>query len=92
MIGLDLGTTSCKAILLDAEGRVAAAASESYPLRVPRPGWAEQDVLVIREAVIRTLRAVAAATSVAPTGDLVQRRDAQLLPGRYRRARPWRTR
>jgi gluconokinase len=68
MIGLDLGTTSCKAILLDAEGRVVASASESYPLRVPRPGWAEQDVLVIREAVTRTLRAVAAATSVAPTG------------------------
>ena len=70
MIGLDLGTTSCKAILLDAEGRVVAAASESYPLRVPRPGWAEQDVLVIREAVTRTLRAVAAATPVAPTGIL----------------------
>ena len=68
MIGLDLGTTSCKAVLLDADGRVVAAASESYPLRVPRPGWAEQDVLVIREAVIRTLRAIAAATSVAPTG------------------------
>ncbi len=68
MIGLDLGTTSCKAILLDAEGRVVAAASASYSLRVPRPGWAEQDVLVIRAAVNRTLRAVAAATSVAPTG------------------------
>ncbi len=70
MIGLDLGTTSCKAVLLDAEGRVVAAASESYPLRVPRPGWAEQDVLVIREAVVRTLRAVAAARSVAPAGIL----------------------
>jgi gluconokinase len=68
MIGLDLGTTSCKAILLDAEGRVVAAARESYPLQVPRPGWAEQDVLVIWEAVTRTLRAVVASTPVAPTG------------------------
>ena len=68
MIGLDLGTTSCKAILLDAEGRVVAAARESYPLQVPRPGWAEQDVLVIWEAVTRTLRAVIASAPVAPTG------------------------
>jgi xylulokinase len=44
MIGLDLGTTNCKAVLLDADGHVRAAASDGYTLQVPHPGWAEQDV------------------------------------------------
>jgi gluconokinase len=68
MIGLDLGTTSCKAVVLDAAGRTVATARESYDLRVPRPGWAEQDVLVIRDAVTRSLRSVAASSPVAPRG------------------------
>ena len=33
MIGLDLGTTNCKAVLLDAERRVRAGAAGSYKLQ-----------------------------------------------------------
>ena len=51
MIGLDLGTTNCKAVLLDADGHVRAKASESYKLLIPRPGWAEQDVRLMWSAV-----------------------------------------
>jgi len=43
LIGVDIGTTGAKGIALDAEGRVAAAATEPYPLSTPHPGWAEQD-------------------------------------------------
>lgn len=68
MIGLDLGTTSCKAVVLDGDGRPVASASESYPLRVPRRGWAEQDVQTIGGAAVRVLRAVASASPVAPIG------------------------
>lgn len=66
IIGLDLGTTTCKAIVLDSAGRTVATASESYELLVPRPGWAEQDILVIRDAVYRSLRKVAASSPAAP--------------------------
>ena len=59
MIGLDLGTTNCKAVLLDEDGRVKAAASDGYRLQVPHPGWAEQDVRHVWEAVKKVLRAVA---------------------------------
>jgi len=59
MIGLDLGTTNCKAVLLDEDGRVKAAASDGYRLQVPHPGWAEQDVIHVWEAVKKVLRAVA---------------------------------
>ncbi|MGH2411331.1 MAG: FGGY family carbohydrate kinase, partial [Chloroflexota bacterium] len=42
-LGIDLGTSSLKALLLDEEGRVAATATRLYPISVPEPGWAEQD-------------------------------------------------
>jgi gluconokinase len=68
MIGLDLGTTSCKAVVFDPAGRAVAAASEGYPLRIPHPGWAEQDASAIRAAVVRAIRAATAASSVPPSG------------------------
>ncbi len=61
MIGLDLGTTNCKAVLLAADGRVRATASEGYKLQIPHPGWAEQDPRLVWDAAQKVLRAVAAA-------------------------------
>jgi xylulokinase len=42
-IGLDVGTTAVKALAVDEAGTVLARCEVSYPLSVPRPGWAEQD-------------------------------------------------
>lgn len=42
-IGVDVGTSETKAVLVDRDGRVVAAASAANQLRVPRPGWAEHD-------------------------------------------------
>ncbi|HEU4742959.1 MAG TPA: xylulokinase [Meiothermus sp.] len=42
-LGLDLGTGSLKALLLDEEGRVRGEASRAYPVHSPYPGWAESD-------------------------------------------------
>lgn len=41
-IGLDIGTSSAKGVLVDDRGRVVARAAGEYPLHVPRPGWTEQ--------------------------------------------------
>src|SRR5262245_2952764 len=41
-LGLDVGTSSVKAILVDGRGRVKAGASVNLALATPRPGWAEQ--------------------------------------------------
>ena len=43
LMGLDIGTSSAKCLLIDRSGRVAARAGGDYPLYTPRPGWAEQD-------------------------------------------------
>ncbi|MCG9894079.1 MAG: xylulokinase, partial [Fimbriimonadaceae bacterium] len=43
LIGLDIGTSSAKAIALDETGRILGSATRDYPLHLPEPGWAEQD-------------------------------------------------
>jgi D-xylulose kinase len=43
LIGLDLGTSACKVIAVDDDGRVVAKASRDYPMINRRPGWAEQE-------------------------------------------------
>jgi xylulokinase len=41
-LGLDLGTSSLKALAIDQAGRVLAVETASYPLMQLRPGWLEQ--------------------------------------------------
>src|SRR5437016_6299685 len=42
VLGIDVGTSGLKAVLLDELGQSVDEATASYPLRTPRPGWAEQ--------------------------------------------------
>ena len=41
-IGIDLGTSAVKLLLLDGEGVIAKIVSRDYPLSFPKPGWSEQ--------------------------------------------------
>jgi xylulokinase len=44
LVGVDIGTSACKATLLRADdGEVLATATERYEPDRPRPGWSEQD-------------------------------------------------
>ena len=43
-LGMDVGTSGTRAVLVDENGRVVSSASEEHaPFRTPHPGWAEQD-------------------------------------------------
>ncbi|MDQ6709588.1 MAG: xylulokinase [Candidatus Dormibacteraeota bacterium] len=42
-LGLDLGTSSAKALLIDVDGSVAGAGSSAYAVHHRQPGWAESD-------------------------------------------------
>ena len=42
-IGVDLGTSAVKLLLMDAEGRIRKIVSKEYPLSLPKPGWSEQN-------------------------------------------------
>jgi xylulokinase len=43
LLGIDLGTSSVKAVVLDRGGRTLADARAGYPVRAERAGWAESD-------------------------------------------------
>jgi xylulokinase len=43
IVGLDVGTTSVKAVAINEDGAVVSRAAAGYPLATPRSGWAEQD-------------------------------------------------
>jgi len=43
LVGLDVGTTGVKAVMISPDGEVLGRAEEEYPLSIPQPGWAEQD-------------------------------------------------
>ena len=42
-IGIDLGTSAVKLLLMDGEGKILNVLSREYPLSFPHPGWSEQD-------------------------------------------------
>lgn len=58
MLGVDIGTTSTKAVLFDLKGNAFQQSSVEYPLNVPEPGAAEQDPKEILEAVKESIRTV----------------------------------
>ena len=41
-IGIDLGTSAVKLLLMDGSGKVCNIVSKEYPLYFPQPGWSEQ--------------------------------------------------
>jgi xylulokinase len=43
LIGLDVGTTGCKAIVFSDDGGILGQGAREYPVLTPRPNWAEQD-------------------------------------------------
>ena len=41
-IGIDLGTSACKFLLMDEAGAIVNVVSKEYPLEFPKPGWSQQ--------------------------------------------------
>ena len=66
LLGIDIGTSACKAAAFDPAGRVLAQTAESYPVSYPRPGWAEQDPEDWWKAVCSALRRLTREGGFAP--------------------------
>lgn len=49
-IGVDLGTSACKFLLVNEKGQVCRQVTREYPLSMPRTGWSEQDPALWWEA------------------------------------------
>ncbi len=88
LLGLDIGTTGCKAIAFNLGGRTLASAYREYPLLHPQPGWSELDIHdlwtkvteVIEEANSRLSSDPVAALSVSCQGEATAPIDARGEP------------
>ena len=47
LMGIDLGTSSVKAVIMDLEGNIVGFGQQGYDVCSPAPGWAEQDIEVL---------------------------------------------
>jgi xylulokinase len=54
-MGIDIGTSGCKAVVFDSQGRVLASASREYQTLMPQAGWAELDSAAVIEACVAVL-------------------------------------
>lgn len=87
-LGLDIGTTGCKASVIDQSGRIQASASREYDLQYPGEGLIEIDPLVVWKSVLDVLSSAASrskktikALSIASFGEtfvLLDSNDAPL--------------
>lgn len=64
VIGVDLGTSAVKTLLMDRSGTIVAEATRSYPLFHDRPSWSEQRPEDWVTATIEAMKEVAAAEGV----------------------------
>ena len=51
-IGIDLGTSAVKFMLMDEKGEILNVTSRDYPLEFPQPGWSQQDPEDWRKAMM----------------------------------------
>ncbi len=59
-IGIDLGTSAVKLLLLDEKGTIHKTVSREYPLEFPKPGWSQQRPEDWRAAVLDGLSELSA--------------------------------
>ncbi|SEK24514.1 xylulokinase [Stigmatella aurantiaca] len=92
-LGIDVGTSSVKAVLVDGNERILGSASEALDVTRPHPGWSEQEPEAWVRACERTLDALTAAhrtemAAVEGIGLSGQMHGATLLDGQDRPLRP----
>ncbi|MCM6773736.1 FGGY-family carbohydrate kinase [Nocardia sp. CDC159] len=63
-LGIDIGTSSSKGVLVDRDGTITARAERAHGVSTPRPGWVEHDAETVWWAEFRAL-----------VGDLVRTDD-----------------
>ncbi len=69
LLGIDVGTTGSKALLLRPDGSIAAEAASAHPLHAPRPGHTEQDPADWWRSASEAVRFVLADAGIPP-GDV----------------------
>jgi len=66
LLGIDVGTSGCKAAAYSVDGGCLVSAHREYPTAHPQPGWAEVDSRLVFSRVKETIAEVAAQTAADP--------------------------
>lgn len=68
LLGMDVGTSGTKALLIDAgrDGEVVASCTKTYPLYTPRPLWAEQEPEDWWQATVSAIRELIDGSGIDP--------------------------
>src|SRR5512137_1690966 len=93
LLGIDVGTSGAKALLIDAAGRIVAETINEYSLFTPRPLWAEQNPRDWWDAAVVSIRQAmekgrAKPEQVAGIGLTGQMHGLVLLDGKGKVLRP----
>ncbi|WP_425617095.1 xylulokinase [Anatilimnocola sp. NA78] len=65
-LGIDIGTSGTKTLVVSADGKILAEASQGYPLSMPKPLWSEQNPEDWWQATIATVRAAVKKAKLKP--------------------------
>ena len=66
LMGIDLGTSSVKVLLIDSSGIILGVRANSYEIQSRHPGWAEQDMDLLWEATASTIKELLTGTGIDP--------------------------
>lgn len=91
LLAIDLGTTNCKAILVDEHAAVVRRSTSECVLATPKPGWAEQNPRHWWQAVCQSVRTVTAnidSAAIRAVGVCGQMHGLVLLDGQSEVLRP----
>ena len=66
LIGIDIGTTAAKTLVVSEAGDVCASASVEHPLHAPHPNWSEQNPEDWWRATEQSIRAALAQANISP--------------------------
>ena len=87
VLGVDVGTSSTKGVLVDLSGRVVATAVREHDVSRPRPGWVEMDAEVwwdefvsIARELMATTQEIVVAVGVSGMGPCVALADGDGVP------------
>jgi len=56
LVGVDLGTSACKTVIFNTEGKKVSEAQQEYPVYHPQPKWAEQNPREWWNAAVETMK------------------------------------
>ncbi|MEJ5310475.1 MAG: xylulokinase [Anaerolineae bacterium] len=65
LMGVDIGTSSTKTIIVRPDGAVLGLAAQEYAVETPRPGWAEQNPETWLNAALDTMRRALVAADIS---------------------------